>query len=97
MAYSGRPCFHDAGDLPELAADLHHDGLGSRLHGAHGHGGEDEHQQGADEQANQSYRVEQVNGSEVNGMRISREQSQCSKCSRTDSKAFADSSSSVAN
>ena len=34
---------------------------------------------------------------EHNGMRISREQSQCSKCSRTDSKAFADSSSSVAN
>ena len=45
---------HDAGDLLELAADLHHDGLGGRLHGAHGEGGEHEGQHGADEQADQN-------------------------------------------
>ena len=45
--------FHDAGDLLELAADLHHDGLGGRLHSAHGEGGEHEGQHGADEHAHQ--------------------------------------------
>ena len=44
---------HDARDLLELAADLHHDGLGRLLHRAHGEGGEDEGQHGADEHAHQ--------------------------------------------
>ena len=47
---------HDAGDLPELAADLQHDGLGGGLHRAHGVGGEDEGEHGADEQPHQHQR-----------------------------------------
>ena len=44
---------HDTGDLLELAADLHHDGLGGTLHAAHGEGGKDEGQHGADKDAHQ--------------------------------------------
>ena len=42
---------HDAGDLTELAANLHNNGLGGLLHGAHGGGGEDEGQHGAHKEA----------------------------------------------
>ena len=45
---------HDAGDLAELTANLHHDGLGSLLHGAHRQGREHERQHRADEHANQN-------------------------------------------
>ena len=45
---------HDARDLAELAADLHHDGLGGLLHGAHGESGEHEGQHGADKQSDQN-------------------------------------------
>ena len=45
--------FHNAGDLPELAADLHHNGLGGTLHTAHGEGGKDEGEHGADEDTHQ--------------------------------------------
>ena len=45
--------FHQAGDLLELTADLHHNGLGGTADGLHGQGGKDEGQAGADEQADQ--------------------------------------------
>ena len=46
--------FHDAGDLLELTADFHNDGLRRALHSAHGERGEDEREHRADEETNQN-------------------------------------------
>ncbi len=51
----GQPCaLHDAGDLLELTADFHNDGLRRALHSAHGERGEDEGQHCADEHTDQN-------------------------------------------
>ena len=93
--------FHDTGDLPELAANLYHDGLGCGLHRAHGHGGEDKGQHGADEQANQHSgagqgEVQVLHGTVLYNVDIGDQQSQRGQGSGADGKALAGGSGGVA-
>ena len=55
---------HDAGNLPKLPPDLHHDGLSGPLHAAHGQGGKHEGQHSSHEDTHQHGGVGQL---QVNG------------------------------
>lgn len=85
----GSLVLHDSGALPELAADLYHDGLGSLLHRAHVEGGEDEGEHGTDEQANQHQwigqgQIQDLLGVALDNVHIGHQQSQRGQRGGTD-------------
>ena len=89
--------FQQARNFVELTTNFLDHLVSSFTNRFHGHSTEYERQSCTDEQTNQGYRVQQVNSLQLYSVSISREQSQCSQCSRADSKAFTDSSGGVTN
>ena len=84
---------HDAGDLAELTANLHHDGLGSLLHGAHRQGREHERQHRANEHTNQNRRlgqgeVQHLARAGLDDVHIGNKQSQSGQGSGADGEAL---------
>ena len=89
--------FQKARDFAELTTNFFDHFVSSFTNGFHGHSAEYERKSCTDEQTNQGYGVQQVDGFQVYYLSISREQCQCSQSSGTDSETFTDSSSGVTN
>ena len=89
--------FQQAGDFVELTTNFLDHLVSSFTNRFHGHSTEYERQGCTDEQTNQGYRVQQVDCFQAYSVCISREQSQSSQSSGTDSEAFTNSSGGVTN
>ena len=93
--------FHDAGDLLELTADFHNDGLRRALHSAHGERGEDEREHRADEETDQNggareREVQNLFRVVLHDVDVGDEQRKSGQRSRADRKALAGSGRGVA-
>ena len=87
--------FEQARDFTELTTNFFNHFVSSFTNGFHGHSAEYERKGCTDEQTNQSYGVQEVDGFQTNNLCISGEQCQCGQSCGTDSKTFTDSSGGV--